>query len=54
MKPTNDIKSIIKAMRRQRREEEIAQYGKPISFTRVVKSKKIYSRKAKHRNRYDA
>jgi len=44
-----DIKSVIKAMRKQRREEELATYGKPISFVRVVKSKKLYSRKAKHK-----
>lgn len=42
--------NIIKAMRRARREEEIALFGKPILYNNIIKSKKIYSRKKKHKN----
>ena len=52
MLTNKDIKSVIKAMRKQRREEELATYGKPISFVRVVKSKKVYTRKTKHKTQY--
>lgn len=37
-------------MRKQRRDEELATYGKTISFVRIVKSKKLYSRKDKHKD----
>lgn len=44
-----DTIRIIKAMRRQRREEEIAAFGKPLKHTNVVRSKKLYTRKLKHK-----
>jgi hypothetical protein len=43
-------KDFIKAARRGSREAEIELYGHPISFQRVFKNKKKYTRKIKHRN----
>lgn len=39
------LKDIIKATREKQRNEEIELYGKTINHSRVVKSKKQYSRK---------
>lgn len=39
----------IKRDRRSRRDEEIALHGHPISFVRVVRNKKKYTRKEKHK-----
>ena len=42
---------ILKAMRHDRREEEIAMHGKLVSFRHTVaRSKKQYTRKSKHKN----
>ncbi len=42
---------ILKAMRRDRRDEEIAMHGKIISFRHTVaRSKKLYTRKSKHKS----
>jgi len=41
--------AIIKAARRQSREEEIAAHGKPINHNKVEVSKKAYTRKVKHK-----
>lgn len=46
-----DIISVVKAMRRMRREEEIAKHGKPLRRGHVVRSKKTYTRKQKHKLR---
>lgn len=43
-------KAILKAMRKKSREEEIQTFGKPLNFNNVVKSKKTYTRKNKHKN----
>lgn len=44
---------ILKAMRRDRREEEIAMHGKLISFRyTIARSKKKYTRKAKHKSHW--
>ena len=48
-----DIKKVISAMRSARRNEEIRLYGKPLYFSNVAKSKKVYSRKIKHKNNND-
>ena len=40
---------ILKAVRKLRREEELRAFGHPISYTRVVKNKKVYTRKEKHK-----
>ena len=40
---------ILKAVRKMRREEELRAFGHPISYVRVVKNKKVYSRKTKHK-----
>ena len=42
---------ILKAMRRDRREEEIAMRGKLVSFRHTVaRTKKQYTRKSKHKS----
>lgn len=46
------VEEYIKANRRASRNEEINAYGHPLSFNRVWKSKKDYSRKQKHKNHY--
>ena len=45
------IKEILKAVKTKQRQEEIDTYGKTICHSNVVKSKKAYSRKAKHKNK---
>jgi len=45
----NDILSAVKAMRKARREEEIALHGKPLRIGHVAVSKKQYTRKQKHK-----
>lgn len=35
----------VKAARKASREEEIKAFGKPLNYNKVVKSKKVYSRK---------
>jgi len=40
---------ILKAARRQSRNEEIVAHGHPVSYSRVERSKKIYTRKTKHK-----
>ncbi|MPN55947.1 hypothetical protein SDC9_203631 [bioreactor metagenome] len=44
-KKKNNILEIVKAARKQSRQEEISQHGKPVRFSKIVTSKKIYSRK---------
>lgn len=46
----DDIGKVIAAMRKARREEEIALYGHPLRICTVVRNKKKYSRKLKHKN----
>jgi len=41
----------IKASRKQSREEEIKMHGKSINYSKIIKSKKLYSRK---KNKADA
>jgi len=43
-------KDVIKAIRRGSREAEIELYGHPISFKKVFRNKKKYTRKIKHKN----
>ena len=43
-------KDFIKAARRGAREAEIELYGHPISYRKVFKNKKKYTRKIKHKN----
>lgn len=43
-------KDFIKASRRGSREAEIELYGHPISFRKIFKNKKKYTRKIKHKN----
>lgn len=40
----------IKEAKRQSREEEIFLFGKPINYKRIVRSRKLYTRKKKHKN----
>lgn len=46
-----EVLAILKAARKQSRDAEIAAHGKPISYVSVVKSKKLYTRKEKHKNK---
>ena len=53
MKKPNKVQQIIDRLKRAKkaaRDEEIANYGKPICRACVVKSKKVYTRKIKHKN----
>lgn len=43
----------LKRARKESRDQEIELYGHPISFNKVFKSKKIYSRKSKQDWRVD-
>lgn len=45
----NQTKQILAALHRVQREEELAQHGKSICYSQIVKSKKIYTRKTKHK-----
>lgn len=47
------LEDYIKANRRASRNEEIDAYGHSVSFNRTWKSKKDYSRKQKHKNRFN-
>ncbi len=51
------VKSIeieaLKAARRDSREEEIRLYGKPICWSNIVRNRKAYSRKRKHKQQYE-
>ena len=47
------IEDYIKANRRASRNEEIDAYGHILSFNRIWKSKKDYSRKQKHKNSFN-
>lgn len=49
-KRSQQVRDIIKAVRAKQRQEEIDAFGKPICHSNVVKSKKVYSRKRKHKN----
>lgn len=42
----------VKASRKKSREEEIASFGKPINYQKIVPSKKVYNRK-KNKTNYD-
>ncbi|MDD2285117.1 MAG: hypothetical protein PHQ11_06930 [Paludibacter sp.] len=49
-KKNKEILEIIKAARKQSREEEIKLHGKPIKQTKIVQSKKVYNRKKQKNN----
>lgn len=51
-KKGNSCYDAIKCARKKSREEEIEQYGKPLNHNKVFKSKKHYSRKSKHKDKY--
>lgn len=42
---------ILRTVKAKQRQEEIDTYGKPICHSNVVKSKKVHSRKRKHKNK---
>ncbi len=44
-KKNKEILDIIKATRKQSREEEIKLHGKPVKQSNIVQSKKVYNRK---------
>lgn len=45
-----DLLLILKAARKESRDNEIALFGKPICHANVFKNKKKYTRKNKHKN----
>ena len=47
------VEDYIKANRKASRNEEIDAYGHSLSLNRIWKSKKDYSRKQKHKNRFN-
>lgn len=51
-KKTDDILLALKAARKASREQEINAHGKPVCYTKVFKSKKVYTRKTKHKTNY--
>ena len=44
--------AILKAYKKKSREEEIEAHGKPIHYKSIVRSKKQYTRKEKHKTKY--
>lgn len=52
-KKDNILLDALKAARKMAREEEIAKYGKTICYAHINKSKKVYTRKKKHKNDID-
>ena len=46
------IKDILNAVKSKQRSDEIREFGKPISWANVVRNRKKYTRKTKHRKRW--
>ena len=46
---TQQIMDQIRRVKKAARDTEIAMYGKPLNHAHVVKSKKVYTRKLKHK-----
>lgn len=46
------IKDILNAVKSKQRSDEIREFGKPLSYFNVVKNKKKYTRKTKHKKDY--
>ena len=44
-KKKNNVLEQVKASRKQSREKEIKNHGKPINFKKIIASKKLYNRK---------
>ena len=44
-KKNRHILDVVKSVRKQSRQEEIDLHGKPLNYTKIVKSKKTYNRK---------
>lgn len=51
-KKISQVEAILKAVHRDSRNAEIEAFGHPISYASVVKSKKLYTRKSKHKGSY--
>jgi len=47
IKKNDEIKDILKEVRKNRRNEEIQNFGKLLNRTKIATSKKTYSRKSK-------
>lgn len=52
MKKKNQIKDMLNAVKAKQRLDEIKSFGKLLSYSHVVKNKKKYSRKRKHKKEY--
>ena len=48
----DDMSNALKAYKKKSREEEIEAHGKPIRHKSIVRSKKQYTRKEKHKTKY--
>ena len=50
MKLTSQLRERFNAVKSASREEEILNHGKRLNYARTFKSKKVYTRKQKHKN----
>lgn len=48
-KKRNIVIDVLNAVKAKQREDEISEHGKLISLAKVVRSKKVYTRKRKHK-----
>lgn len=46
-----DVLSVLKAVRRENREQEIRLHGHPLPRVQIQRNKKRYTRKTKHKGR---
>jgi len=51
-KKTKYIKDILNAVKAKQRSDEIHEFGKSLSWFNIVKNKKKYTRKLKHKSKW--
>ena len=47
------VTDMLNAVKAKQRSDEISEHGKPISYFHIAKSKKVYSRKRKHKKKIE-
>lgn len=52
-KKTISVIDMLNAVKAKQRSDEIAEHGKPLLYFHVAKSKKVYSRKKKHKKKIE-
>lgn len=52
-KKRNIVVDLLNAVKAKQRSDEISEHGKPVSCFHIVKSKKVYSRKKKHKKKIE-